>query len=130
MQDALVFIMVLPGLVLALLVANAAGERGAATYRAESFAVAAVDHAAEEIGADPANAALWEQTSAAVSEYARLSTWGACLQDHPDFHVGVYRQPEAPAPPASAAVLVSCPISSTSVFTDDTVTALAVRQLD
>ena len=129
MEDALIFVMVLPVLLLSILMADAAGERSAATYRAENYVVAAAQHAADEIGADPDNSALWDQTAVAVNASARLATYGACKQADPRFQASVYRQPAAPATPTSAAVLVHCPIASSSVFTDDTVTALAIRPL-
>ena len=130
MSDAVVLLMILPGLLLAIIMADAAGDRGAASYRASTFAVAAADHAADQIGDDPDNTSLWDQTADAVEDYGLISTWGNCLQTDPRFKIGLYRQPEAPAAPDTAAVLVVCPVTSSSNLADDTVTALAVRRLD
>lgn len=129
MSDAVALLMILPGLLMGIILADAAGDRGAANYRAAAYAVAAADHAANQIAADPANTALWRQTARAVEANGRLSTWGDCVQGDPRYSIALHRQPEPPAPPTSVAVLVVCPIHTSAVLADSTVTALSVRRI-
>ncbi|WP_420431854.1 hypothetical protein [Candidatus Poriferisocius sp.] len=129
MSDAVTLLLILPGLLLAMVFADAAGDRGTASYRASNYAVLAADHAADQIAADPLNAALWAQTAQAVEANGRLSVWGDCVQSDPRFDIGLHAQPEPPAPPSSVAVLVVCPIHTSAVLADDTVTAMSVRRI-
>lgn len=129
MSDAVTLLLILPGLLLAIVFADAAGDRGAASYRATNYAVRAADHAADQIAADPENAALWAQTAKAVEASGRLSTWGDCVQSDPRFGIGLHAQPEPPAAPSSVAVLVVCPIHTSTLLADTTVTAMSVRRL-
>ncbi|MXW57125.1 MAG: hypothetical protein F4124_01000 [Acidimicrobiia bacterium] len=129
MSDAVTLLLILPGLLLAMIFADAAGDRGTATYRATNYAVRAADHAADQIAADPKNTALWAQTADAIESNGRLFTWGDCVQSDPRFDIGLHAQPDPPAAPESVAVLVVCPIHTSAVLADTTVTAMSVRQI-
>lgn len=129
MSDAVTLLLILPGLLLAIVFADMAGDRGNATYRATSYAVRAADHAADQIAADPNNTALWNQTASAVETNGRLSTWGDCVQSDPRFDIALHAQPGRPASPTSVAVLVVCPIHTSDLLADDTVTAMSVRRI-
>ncbi|MCQ3809630.1 MAG: hypothetical protein KTV68_03655 [Acidimicrobiia bacterium] len=72
MSDAVTLLLILPGLLLAIIFADAAGDRGAATYRATNYAVRAADNAADQIAADPQDAALWARPP------TRSKTTGGC----------------------------------------------------
>lgn len=129
MSDAVTLLLILPGLLLAIVLADAAGDRGAASYRAANYAARAADHAADQIAADPQNTALRAQTAQAVEANGRLSTWGDCVQSDPRFDIGLHAQPDPPGAPTSVAVLVVCPIHTSTLLADTTVTALSVRQI-
>ncbi len=129
MSDAVTLLLILPGLLLAIVLADAAGDRGTASYRAANYAARAADHAADQIAADPQNTALRSQTAQAVEANGRLSTWGDCVQSDPRFDIGLHTQPEPPDAPESVAVLVVCPIHTSTLLADTTVTALSVRQV-
>ncbi|MYB08756.1 MAG: hypothetical protein F4Y28_02095 [Acidimicrobiia bacterium] len=129
MSDAVTLLLILPGLLLAIVFADVAGDRGSASYRAANYAARAADHAADQIAADPRNTALRAQTAQAVEANGQLSTWGDCVQSDPRFKIGLHTQPDPPDTPTSVAVLVVCPIHTSTLLADTTVTALSVRQI-
>lgn len=129
MDEAVTLILILPAMFLAIVFMDAAGDRGAADWRASTFVEAAADDAAEAVSAAPANPEVWEQARENADTHGRASTWGECIHSDPRFKVSVYPQPEPVASATHLVVLLNCPIVTSSIMADDTVTAIAVRPI-
>jgi len=69
------------------------------------------------------------QTADAVQDNGGLSTWGDCVQSDPRFDISLHAQPEPPGATESVAVLVMCPIYTSTILADTTVTAMSVRRI-
>lgn len=119
MSDAIAFLLILPALVLGVVVLDAAGRLGTASYRTSTFAEAAAAHAADSLAHSPANGqepsarSRWDEVAATVEQSGLAATAGVCNQTDSAFEVGLISQsrpPHNPRAPASVAVVVSCPV--------------------
>ena len=119
MSDAIAFLLVLPGLLLGVVVLDAAGTLGTARYRTSTFAEAAAVNAAKTLtrspaaSAEPSDRVRWAEAVAAVEQSGLAATAGVCSQTDAAFNVSLISQPRPSHDPRfspSVAAVVICPV--------------------
>ena len=139
MNEAIAFLLILPALVLGVVVLDAAGTLGSASYRTSTFAEAAAVHAAETlagspgIDAEPSAGARWAEVVAAMEQSGLAATVGVCNQTDAAFAVTLISQSRPAHDPNSSpsvAAVVSCPVELSLLLKTNRIVAASVELFD
>ncbi len=134
MSEALGFLLILPTIVLAVVVLDAAGTLGTAKYRSTTFAENVASLSAEVISRSEPSAgtaatrARWAEMSHMVEQSGLAATAGVCKQTDPRFRVGLLAQGQHPNT-QQVAVVVSCPVELGRLFTSNHVLTASLATL-
>ncbi|MXW42373.1 MAG: hypothetical protein F4138_04435 [Acidimicrobiia bacterium] len=134
MSDAIAFLLILPAMMLAVVVLDAAGTLGAARHSSVTFAEIAVHQAADTLRrSDPFTGSAsarsrWDEVSATVKQAGWGATAGVCDQTAVDFQVAVVPQTTSNAN-HEVAVVVRCPVTLGPLWATDHVVAASIAPL-
>ncbi|MCY4164333.1 MAG: hypothetical protein OXE93_09020 [bacterium] len=134
MSDAVAFLLILPAMVLAMVVLDAAGTLGIARHRSATFVEMAAVQSAEVLSrsataAGPASSrSRWAEASAATEQAGRAATAGVCNQTDSNFGVSlVSHEPNAGS--FEVAAVVSCPVELGRLWLNNRVVTASVAPL-
>lgn len=137
MSDAIAFLLILPALVLAIVVLDAAGTLGTANYRTSVFAEASAQHAADSLaaspsGTEPSARKRWGEMVVTVEQFGLAATAGVCNQSDDAFIVSLVSQPRPARDPdasPSVATVVSCPVPLGVLLATNRIVATSVESV-
>lgn len=137
MSDAIAFLLILPSLVLGIVLLDAAGTLGTASYRTSTFAEAAAQHASDALasspgGIQPSARDRWGEMVATIEQSGLAATAGVCDQADAAFKISLVSQPSPAAVPGaspSVAAVVSCPVSLGGLLATYRVVAASVESV-